>query len=176
MASIVIVLQESDAPCREKLSFLAAPVLVSGAIFVTLTGFAKAETTIDFLGWRVFELTVIEHWRPIDFSLLLSSWIDAANAFGIAGAVFIAMCVCVITPNKPPTWSPATATNDKAAVASAMAVVKQEVENAVDDLEARTRWLKYLLFGASAILISAVANVQAWRGWPTEVLNTNLHG
>jgi len=165
MASVLIVQQESDTPSRLRWRFLAIPALFSSIIFLVFTSHLQVESMITFLGADVFKLTVVEHWEAMEFPRTLSKWIDMANALGISGAVFIAICVCAIAPKVPPKMAD-DAKHDEAAIVS----FKNDVERAADDLEARTRWLKYLLFSASAILISAVANMEAWRGWPTGIL------
>jgi len=105
----------------------------------------------------------------MSFSGNLALWVDFANALGIAGAVFIAICVCAIAPKTPPGAAPCE-NGDTPTDENTISALKKEVEAYADDLEARTRWLKYLLFGAAAILIAGVANMQIWRAWPTAIL------
>jgi hypothetical protein len=168
--SVLIVLQENETRSRPRRRFFVIPVLFSGLIFLTMTSYGDAESTVDFLGDQVFELAVVLHWAKMGLPFTLASWIDFANALGISGAVFIAICVCAIAPKAPPMIR--TRTVDETDLnEDEKKKLSAQIAIAVDDLEARTRWLKYLLFGAASILIAAVANMQAWRGWPNVVLD-----
>lgn len=155
-----LICQQHKGDRATILTYLALAVVASVGVLCTMTSLTEEKSTIDFLGASVFDLTLNAYWQQTGILFSLSEWVDIANVMGISGAVFIAICVCAIAPAALP----------KPRSVSETPAFKVVVERMADDLEARTRWLKYLLFGASAVLISAIANMQAWRGWPVPVL------
>ncbi|MBI2586387.1 MAG: hypothetical protein HYW28_11055 [Rhodospirillales bacterium] len=158
-ASMVIVWKASKSESYSPWGFFALAWIVSALVFVFLYAFDDGRSTIDHLGTDVFKLAVDKPWTKLGYPSDLRTWIKIANGLASGGAVFVALCICTLAPPPLP-----TALNETGET-------KVILTRAAQEIEERVRSLKYLLFWASAILVTGVANMQAWRDWPTLVLD-----